>query len=338
VAALELSAALTRNPMTASIRSGAVVPDGVRWSVTGLHPSELFWRQLKFGDFDISEMSLASLTIAASQGRRDWSAIPVFTTRKFFHAGIVVRDGAGIESPADLAGKRIGVPEYQQTAAVWTRGALQHEFGVSPQQMTWFMERPPARSHGGSTSFRAPAGVDLTYMAPDQTMASMLAAGELDASAYYIADRNLVDRTTTPSTAIGNVRPLFADPVAEGIRYHAKTGLLPVNHTVVIRSTLLDRHPWLALNVYSAFVEAKELALAPVLEVGGGDSLLDPWLQLGALSATTAAAIRSTDPLPYGFTAQGGVLDALGEYLVEQGLVTRRIAITELFAPSTRDL
>lgn len=336
--ALELSACLSRNALTAPILSGDVTPEGVEWSVSGVHPSEMFWRQLKFAEFDVSEMSLSSLTIAASQGRRDWVPIPVFTTRKFFHTGIVVRSNATIESPADLAGKRVGVPEYQQTAAVWTRGALQHEFGVAPEEMTWFMERPPARSHGGSTAFRPPAGVDLTYMSSEQTMASMLAAGELDASIYYIADRNLVDRTRTPSGLVANVSPLFADPVGEGVRYYAKTGILPVNHVVVIRSALLERHPWLALNVYSAFIAAKELAFRPVTGDNGAESALAPWVQIGAVPETTLATVRSVDPLPYGLAAQGDVLDTLGRYLLEQGLVAAPVSIPDLFAPSTRDL
>lgn len=327
--ALSLSVALSANPMTAPIHSGLVAPEGIDWTVSAVHPSEMFWRQLKYAEFDISEMSLSSMTIAASQGSRDWVAIPVFTTRRFFHTAVVVRDGAGIDSPADLIGKRVGVPEYQQTAAVWTRGALLHEFGVAPQQLTWFMERPPELSHGGATAFTPPDGVKLSYIPGETNVGEMLRAGELDAAVVYIAHRNLVDRSRSDARAIAGVRTLFRDPRAEGIRYYSKTGLLPVNHVVVARASLLEKHPWVALNVYSAFLEAKRLATEPVLET------LQPWEQLGVLPADIAADIRAADPLPYGIGAQGAVLETLAEYLVEQGLAKRRVDIKDLFAPST---
>jgi len=121
----------------------------------------MFWRQLRFGDFDVSEMSMSTLTILTSQGNRDWVGIPVYTMRKFFHTEIVVRKDSAIKAPADLKGKRVGVPEYQQTAAIWTRGVLQHEFGVHAKDMNWFMERNDDKSHGHSTGFKAPAGVSV---------------------------------------------------------------------------------------------------------------------------------------------------------------------------------
>ena len=326
---LSLSVALSDNPMTAAIHSGRVAPEGIEWAVSAVHPSEMFWRQLKYAEFDVSEMSLSSMTIAASQGVRDWVAIPVFTTRKFFHTGILVRMDAGIESPADLVGKRVGVPEYQQTAAVWTRGALLHEFGVTPEQMTWFMERPPELSHGGATAFSPPPGVELSYISGDTDMGEMLSSGDLDAAIHYIAHQNLVDRSRSTAGSIAGVRPLFADKVAEGIRYYNATGILPVNHVVVVRASLLEKQPWVALNLYSAFLEAKRIANEPMLEA------LEPWAQLGVVSAETMAGIKAVDPLPYGVQAQTKVLDALGDYLVEQGLAKAKVDITDLFAPST---
>jgi 4,5-dihydroxyphthalate decarboxylase len=329
VSALSLSVALSDNAMTAPIHQGLVLPAGIDWTVSAIHPSEMFWRQLKFAEFDISEMSLSSLTIAASHGIRDWVAIPVFTTRRFFHTAMVVRAAVGIESPADLAGRRVGVPEYQQTAAVWARGALLHEFGVAPEQLTWFMERPPELSHGGATDFTPPPGVDLSYIPPDTNVGEMLRSGELDAAVVYIAHRNLVDRSRSVATDISGVQTLFADPVAEGVRYYNATGILPVNHVVVVRARLVEQHPWVALNVYSAFLEAKRLALEPVL-LG-----LQPWQQLGALPADAVDAVKSVDPLPYGIRAQGKALDTLSDYLVEQGLARVKVDITELFASST---
>lgn len=329
---LPLSLCVSRNPRTEPLLSGQVTAEGIDCVVSAVHPSEMFWRQLKFADFDVSEMSLSSLSIAASQGARDWVALPIFTTRVFFHTRIVVREDAGIETPADLAGKTVGVAEYQQTAAVWSRGALLHEFGVGPQDMTWWMERPPARSHGGSTGFRPPPGVRLSYIPPDVSMGQMLAVGDLDAAIVYIADRNLVDRSRQDAGAVPGLRTLFPDPMAEGIRYHRKTGLFPVNHCVVVRASLLEKHPWIALNIYSAFLAAKEAAAAPLAAAA------EPWEQIGLVDPGTTRSLADADPLPYGVAANRLVLDALGTYLHEQGLVPAPITIEDLFAPSTVDL
>jgi 4,5-dihydroxyphthalate decarboxylase len=332
MSALSLSAAFSANEMTAPVHDGRVVPEGIDWTVSAVHPSELFWRQLRFGDFDVSEMSLSSLFISISQGRQDWVAIPVFTTRRFFHTGIFVRADAGIDTPSDLAGKRVGVPEYQQTAAVWTRGALQHEFGVTADRMTWFMERPPSLSHGGATRFTPPEGVRLSYIPDDVTLGQVLARGELDAAIHYIAERNLVDRTRDEAREIPDVRPLFPDPVAEGLRYYRKTGLLPVNHCVVVRKKIAEEHPWVTLNVYAAMLQAKELAM------GATARAVLPWSLIGQLPADAGRTIEATDPLPYGIKNQTDVLGTLADYLFEQGLAARRVSIEEAFAPSVLDL
>lgn len=328
---LRLSMAVSRNPMTEPILASRVRPQGVDWQVSALHPSEMFWRQLRYREFDISEMSLSSLAIAVSRGNRDWTAIPVFTTRRFFHTQILVRAEAGIRQPTDLIGRRVGVPEYQQTAAVWARGALAHEFGVRPADLRWFMERPPERSHGG-TRFQPPPDVELSYIAPDTNIGDMLTRSELDAALVYLADRNLVDRSRTAVPALSNVRLLFSNPVAEGIRYYRKTSLLPVNHVVVLRTELAARHPWLALNLYAAFAEAKRLATEPLAD------LLHPWLQLGLLPADLPGSLREADPLPYGLAGQQGVLDELGLYLAEQGLTAGPVQMTGLFTASALDL
>ncbi len=330
--ALQLGAAFSRNAMTQPILDGRIVPEGIEWACSAIHPSEMFWRQLRFGEFDVSEMSLSSLFISVIRGNLEWVALPIFTTRRFFHTAIVVRAGAAIDRPEDLVDKRVGVPEYQQTAAVWSRGALQHEFGVTADQFSWFMERSPSRSHGGATSFTPPTGVDLQYISETKSIGSMLAVGELDAAIVYIADSNLVDRSRTAVGALPAVRPLFQDPVAEGIRYYRSSGLLPVNHCVVVRAAALERNPWVALNVYSAFLRAKEVALANL------PAMLEPYRQIGAIPADAVDMVGTTDPLPYGIAGQRNVLEALATYLTEQGLASRRVEIEEVFARSVLDL
>src|SRR5437879_9796831 len=126
---IPLSIAMASNPRTWPIFDGRVKPDGITLIPSSVHPSELFWRQLRFADFDVSEMSFSSLIMARSKGDDRWVGLPIFTTRKFFHADILVRRDSGIERPADLKGRRVGVPEYQQTAPMWTRGVHDHGSG-----------------------------------------------------------------------------------------------------------------------------------------------------------------------------------------------------------------
>jgi 4,5-dihydroxyphthalate decarboxylase len=327
---LALSIALSDNPNTRPLIEGAVVPEGIALTPTVVHPSEMFWRQLKFGEFDVSEMSMSSLVISTSHGPTPWVALPVFTTREFFHTRILVRADAGIAAPADLRGKRVGVPEYQQTAAIWTRGALENEFGVAPREMEFFMERGD-KSHGGATGFKPPPGVTVNQIPASTNIGEMLTRGELDATLLYLTNPNLVDRSRIDLSADKRIRTLFPDRAAEGRRYYAKTGLYPINHTVVIRRTLLEQHPWIALNLYAAFAAARAAVLR------GGETALASHFETGILGDEVKRALDA-DPMAYGVKATRKVLDTIADYVHAQGLAERRVKIEELFAPATMDL
>jgi 4,5-dihydroxyphthalate decarboxylase len=327
---LQLSLAIASNPRSWPILDGTVKPDGIDLVPTILHPSEMFWRQLRFAEFDVSEMSMSSLIISTSRGDSRWVAIPVFTMRKFFYTSIIVRNDSGIATPADLRGKRLGVPEYQQTWAIWSRGILQHEFGVHARDIEWFMERNPDKSHGGATGFTAPPGVRVNQIPPTTNMGEMLVRGELDGALHYLVDKNLVDRSTVDVSSM--THDLFPDPAAEGRRFYAKTGLYPINHTVVVRRELLEKHPWIALNLYSAFVAAKE-------EIARyGQSYLQWYFEAGLLDGNVKRTLAEHDPLAYGFKASRPVLETIARYVHEQGLSARRVELKEIFAPSTLDV
>jgi len=328
---LTLSIALSDNERTRPLTQGRVKAQGVRLIPTVVHPSEMFWRQLKYADFDISEMSLSSLFIATARGDRNWVALPIFTSRTFFHTNILVRTDRGIVSPADLRGKRVGVPEYQQTAALWSRGILEHEFGVKASEIEWFMERGVEKSHGGATGFKPPEGVRLNQIPPTTNIGEMLVNGQLDATLLYITNRNLVDRSTIDLGSVDVIRPLFPDRQAETARYFAKTGIYPMNHTVVIRRELYERHPWLALNIYHAFVEAKKIGERDAAE------MLVSWFDTGLLDAAGQSALKA-DPKAYGIKATRNVLETISMYVHEQGLTDRRVGVEELFAPSTMEI
>jgi 4,5-dihydroxyphthalate decarboxylase len=328
---LDLSLALSDNPNTRLLLDGRIQPQGVRLLPSAFHPSEMFWRQLRFGEFDVSEMSMSSLLISTARGPTPWVALPVFTTREFFHTRILVRADAGISAPADLRGKRVGVPEYQQTAAIWSRGVLRHEFGVEPREIEWFMERPPDRSHGGATGFKPPDGVRVSHIPPSTDIGTMLLARELDATLLYLTNPNLVDRSRIDLSTHPDIKPLFADRAAEGRRYYAKTGIYQINHTVVVRRALLERHPWLALNLYAAFAAAK----ATVMQQAG--DALRPLFAVGLIGEETRKAL-ARDPMAYGIKAARPVLETIAQYVHEQGLTDRRVGLEEIFAPSTINL
>jgi 4,5-dihydroxyphthalate decarboxylase len=327
---LELSIALSQNENTRAILDGAVEPDAIKFYPTPLHPSEMFWRQLKFAEFDVSEMSMSSLTIATSHGQTQWIGIPVFTTREFFHNRILVRVAAGIEKPADLRGKRVGVPEYQQTAAIWGRGVLQNEFGVHPKEIEWFMERTPETSHGGATGFKAPDGVTVHQIPPTTNIGEMMVKGELDATLLYLTNPNLVDRSRIDLSKDARFRPLF-DRAAEAKRYFAKTAIYQINHAMVMRRSIYERYPWAALNIFNAFKQARAAVTA------ARDVTLMRHFELGLLNDDARRALAS-DPMVYGVKSNRKVLETITQYVHEQGLSSRRIALDELFAPSTMDV
>jgi 4,5-dihydroxyphthalate decarboxylase len=324
---LQLSIGLMANPRTWPIFDGRVKADGIDLLASDVFASELFWRQLKFGDFDLAEMSMSTLMMAVAQGDDRWMGIPIFTTRKLFHTEILVRRAADIGKPADLKGKRVGVPEYQQTAALWARGALEHEFGVRARDMEWWMERVPSHSHRAAVGFEPPSGVTIRQVAAEKSLGSMMLSGEIDATVHYIKRTNLVDRSTADLANHPDIRPLFPDPLAEGVRYYRKTGLLPINHGMVIKRELAERHPWVVLNVLKAFERANEIAERERLEHARYhiDTGLVPADALGI------------QLIKHGVKANRLVLETAAQYSQEQGLTPRRVKLEELFAPSAME-
>ena len=319
------------NARSLPVLNGSVAPDGIDLTSTVAHPSEIFWRQLHFREFDVSEMSLSSLLMAMASGNTDWVGLPIFTSRRFFHTWGWVRADAGVDTPEALKGKRVGVPEYQQTAALWSRGVLKHEFGVDPMDLEWWMERTEERSHGGATGFQPPAGLRFHRIPADDSIGAMLLDGRLDATLLYITDNNLVDRSRFTLEGNPKVRRMFPDPVAEGRRYYQKTGIFPINHGMVVRRSIYEQHPWVALNIFNAFRLAKEQVAAQMRE------LTSTHLELGLLGQDARQAL-AVDPYPYGVKSNQQVLETICQYSYEQGLTPRRMQLEEVFAASTLDL
>ena len=328
---IQLSIAMDHNPRTAAIFDGKVKPDGIDLICTPLHASELFWRQLRFGDFDVSEMSMSSLMMAVAGGDRRWVGIPVFTTRRMFPFGVLVRKDRNIDTPADLKGKKMGVPEYQQTAALWTRGVLQHEYGIHPRDMEFWMERNDDHSQGAATGFKPPADVKLNYIPDSTNMGEMLLEGKLDGALRYLAGtNNLVDRSSADLYNHPDFKTLFPDPHAEGVRYYQKTGLYPINHGMVIKREIAEQHPWAVLNIYKAFEKANEISEK------ARQTAIAYHAEIGLVPREVRKALAQ--PLiRHGIHANRKVLETAAQFSYEQGLTPRLMKLEEMFAPSVME-
>lgn len=312
---------------TAAIRDGRVKIEGCDATYLSLEPEEIFHRAFRFHEFDVSELSFSSFLRTVAGGTAAYVGIPAFVSRLFRHSGIYVRTAAGIRSPQDLRGKRVGLPEYQITAVVWMRGMLQHEYGVHPSEIHWRsggQEQPGRRER---TPLKPIPGLDLQPIGDDQTLVGMLKAGELDA----------LFTARAPSSFLAgepHIARLFADTRAAEIAYYKKTRMFPIMHLVGIRKSLAEQYPWLATSVYKAFCEAKALAMTQLTDVNALAVML-PFLD--AETRETMAAM-GRDFWRYGVRENQREIEALAQYAFEQGLLERQVKVDELFAPSTLEM
>jgi 4,5-dihydroxyphthalate decarboxylase len=324
------------NERVEPLMNGTVEAEGIELIPTYSHPAETFWRQLKFGEFEVAEMSMSSFLIARSQGA-DMVGLPVFPSRRLFQTELSYHADSGITKPEDLAGKRLGVAEYQQTAALWIRGILEHDFGVSQYKIHWYMERSEEMSHGSATGFKPPPGISFNRIAPNKSLASTLLENELDVAhvaSPWVLQANALDRSSRIAGGgdWSKIRPLFPDRMAEGARFYQKHGFLPVNHAYVVRGDIYKKYPWVAFNLYAGFVKAKALAREKSLE------RIPTALFFGPEYASMTRERVGDDPFPYGIKKNSALLDTLIGYSFEQGLTPRKMRVEELFAEPTLGL
>ncbi len=322
---LTLSGALTTTPRTEPLLTGAISIEGAHVAWQTFTPGELFYRQLTRAEFDISEMSLSSLMISAAKGATPWTAMPVFPQRHFFHTRTLVRAGTAVVKPSDLRGRRVGVIEFQQTAAVWSRAALQHSFDVDQRDIIWVTGRSPDLGHGSATGFVPPKGVTIESKPGGQSLGDMLLSRTIDAFLAFpvLPSISLNDEHLT----LGDdprIRTLFSDPIAEQDRYYRETGLYPMNHVIVVRRELLQQHPRLRENIGRAFVQAEAAALHD------REVMLKPYLDYGVIENPAQFAL-SRKPVQYGLEANRRELEALAGYLHEQGLTDHIVDIDKVF-------
>ncbi|HVA13090.1 MAG TPA: hypothetical protein VNF99_07565 [Stellaceae bacterium] len=326
---IQMSFAMSPYPRSRPVLDGRVMADGIDFICHSLTTTELFWRQLRFQEFDVSEMSLSSFVMIMAAGNQDWIGLPVFPQRRFFHVMGYARKDSGIRSPADYKGRRIGVLEFQMTGALWVRGAMKHEFGCNQEDVDWWMEFTPEHSHGGATGFTPPKGTIINQIPHDKNIGSMLVSGELDATCLYFGTPpNMIDRTTIDITRHPDIVPVFSDPGAESIRYFQKTGIFPINHMMVLRRSLHEKYPWAALSIYKAMSQAAAIADRERVEH------MQHHLMIGAVPPSYRAAIGAP-VIHYGIKANRRTLEQACDYSYEQGLTPRRMAVDSLFAATT---
>lgn len=310
---------------TVALQTGAVRPNGVALNFVEISSvGEFFYRQARFAEFDVAEFSLSTHIMLTSQGDDRFVGIPVFPSRTFRHAQVYVRDDAGIDRPEDLAGRRIGILEYQMTAALWIRAFLQHDYGVTPDQVHWLTGGLRTPMFQERVDRNPPEGVRLERIPADETLEAMLERGEVD---------GLV--SAVPPLAFqrqgSGIRRLFPDFRAVEADYYRRTGFFPIMHTVALRRDVYEQRRWLARSMLDAFQEAKEQGLRRLRYVGSLAVVL-PWL---AAELAEVDELFDGDPYPYGFAPNRAILEAVTQYSYEQGLSDRKVEPEELFAPET---
>lgn len=317
MAKLRLTLACGNYDRTRALIDGAVQPEGMDLNCVALGPGEIFWRMLNNGEFDASEMSLSTYTILRSQGDERFIALPVFPSRVFRHGCIYVHGGAGIQRPQDIKGKRIGVGDYQMTAAVWVRGLLQHEYQVAAEELHWVVAAPVC------AGIDLPARVRISQIDSGQSLERMLEAGEIDALASVVMPRSLFADKPVVRRLFPNYREVETD-------YYRRTRIFPIMHTLVLKNELFHREPWTAISLYKAFVQARDLNYRRLYDSNALVASL-PWV---VDEIETCRRIFGDEIWDYSIEGSRPTLEAFVQYLDEQGLTRRRMKVEELFAPN----
>jgi 4,5-dihydroxyphthalate decarboxylase len=292
-------------------------PQGIGLTVLELPIEEIFFRFTKFREWHASEMSFGKTVSLMAQAAPEIMPIPVFPSRVFRHSAIYVGEKSAIRQPKDLEGRKVGIPEWAQTAGIYVRGLLQHEYGVDLARIQWYQAGVQQPGRVEKVKLHLPEGVRITAV-PDKSLAGMLAGGELDA---VISARNP-----------GGKR-LFEDYVSLEERYFRKTGIYPIMHVVVLRRDTYERDRWVAMNLLKAFEAAKRESMQRLVEIGLSHVPM-PWL---AEHARRWRELAGEDFWPYGIEPNRPTLEAFVQYAHEQGITARRLKVEELFAPETRE-
>ncbi|HEX2932614.1 MAG TPA: hypothetical protein VHV54_22990 [Candidatus Binatia bacterium] len=341
---LNLKVGITKNPRFEPLIDGTVKSPKLDLDIVVTTPPELFFRNLKNDEFDVFEMSLSEFLITREQAKGDrwqWRALPIFPAKAFLWFTLYVNTSSGISELADFRGKRLGVPDYVMTAALWMRITLRELCNIQPREISWFIGRIPELSHGGMLGIdtKPPADVNLTWLTAAQTFDVMLDRGEIDA-AYGFAPRHdpklfklNIDRYGgTPLEGNPRLRKLFGDggrAVTEAL--FKKTGIVPANHVIIAQRRVLEENPWLAAELFKLFSESKRTAYERT-------NFTNPaYLYFESNDRKSQAALFGEDPYPYGISKNRRMLEMLFGNSNAEGLTRKLAKIEDVFFASLLD-
>ena len=340
---LRLTLAFSDNPRVQPLRDGVVKPQNIDLDFITLDPSDLFYRNLFYDEFDVSEMSISETLLARERtdGKKwDWSALPVFLSRGHHWPYLYVNTNSGIAGLADIKGKRIGVPDYDMTAALWFRITLKDLYGIEAGNNIWFNGRTKELSHGGALGLdeTGPVGITHHWLTADQTLDVMLDRGELDActairpqSRITAGDPTVIDSWGgTQITGNPRLRKLLVDNGKAVVsEFYRKTGFFHANHHVIVQNRILHDYPWVALELVNAFQRSKEMAYERARRQES------TYLYFPGKDREEQRAIFGEDPYPLGLAAMGRNIERAIQGSLEQGLLTKPLRLDQIYFRTT---
>jgi 4,5-dihydroxyphthalate decarboxylase len=323
VSRLPLTFASCRYDRMEAIRDGDVVVEGVDLNCITLKSGrDVFDRMVGGREFDVAELSASEYTSLHGAGGSPFVAIPVFPSRVFRHGYIFVNTRRGVRTPKDLEGRRVGLPLYTQTAAIWARGHLQHQFGVDLSSIRWVQGAvEKSGTHGRPHAPPLLVPVDIEQNDRQEPLDELLARGEIDA---LIGSRKPQSFGRHPDVA-----RLFPDYRAQERMLYATTKIFPIMHLIAFRRELYERHRWIATSFYQAFIESKRRALSRMRYAGSLAYML-PWL---LAEIEEIDQLFNGDAWPYGIEPNRSTLQALVQYMFEQNFIAKMLPIEDLFIP-----
>ncbi|WP_321967873.1 ABC transporter substrate-binding protein [Burkholderia cepacia] len=321
---LQLSIAVGNYDRIRPLIDGDVQIDGVDPVFMLQDPEEIFFRAFRHADYHICELSLSSYSVKTAAGSSPYVAVPIFPSRAFRHSSVYVRADRGIDRPEDLKGKRIGVPEYQLTANVWVRLFLEEEYGVKASDIRWVRGGYEDPTRVEKISLQLPEGVVLENAPEGRTISNLLADGEIDG---VIGPRapSCFDRGHP------QVKYLFADPQKSAAEWYERRKLFPIMHTLGVRRTIAEQHPWLPGALVKAFEKSKEVALSRLSDTSATKVTL-PFIED---QLRNARRLMGDDFWSYGFAQNEHVIDRFLAQHYAEGLSSRRLRPIDLFHPAS---
>lgn len=320
---LKLTLACWDSDRTRPLIDGRVQPEGVEFDIKVLRPREIFPRMLDRKEFHVSELSLASYVTLKGRGECPFVALPVALSKIFRHSCIYVRPDAGIGTPEDLRGKRVGTTQLSSTGAIFINGMLQHDYGVSSSDIHWFIGGLNSPAPRPLIPLNLTEKIKLDFLSGRETLERMLEDGNLDALFVLYVPALFQQGSPRLVRLFPNYKEVEQD-------YYRRTQIFPIMHTVVVRDDVYREHPWVARSIYRAFREARDLAVDGLYDTDALRVSL-PWL-ISHVEETWE--IFGKDFWSYGLEPNRPTLDAIGRYVYEQGFSPRIVTPDELFAPN----